>query len=439
MNRNLTILLTMFILSGCLGDNILDNQPVFEIDCSEVVLPAEFESGTDTTVVLKVRSNRSWFAHLDDIDHPIDLKDPDARVRWASISEARNQNLTNAVIETTLEMTVHANRNVTPVNGVLNLYCEGAICQSIPVRQKGVPVYLEILPEYDGRVLSGECQSSMEIRTNSKWTAEVVESGLEDFKIENPSGNVYTNKNQKVRVSFKANPSTDPFDIKSARIRFNVQGKDEPVEYEFSQRGTFVVSFEDMSAFDPEIPDHLIKVDNYPDDDQITTRFCRPGKTQKEVDTFTYTRKYTEEREINMVIDMAQYMNFDEERAALYIMGSGVLPYIRFHGIAGLSLKKLSLGCVAKDEGAVHFAGNIVADDHEHGSSETIAYTRYISQLKWPTVTDGSLHYIDFDLSENGVLVEEGRGCTLRTSLANNTSNENCTKMYIKTVTLKYL
>lgn len=528
IGKTLLLSAASFLLWGCIGVKDAEEDTILDVGADSIELEAEFISGTDTTVTVLISSNRSWFAHLDDLDHPVDPTDPSAHVRWGKLSVEYHSNLTNTTDETELVITFNRNYSYSQVNGVLNIYCEGEICKSIPVIQKGavyhvsaeaesatadcnpdtvrvavdcniwwsarieeestadvridvpkgtgegyfnvifggndsvseektakitvsaancppaevviiqnrnVP-YVALQPDSDTRIVAGDSRASVAVKSNCAWTAEVLSSELEDFAIVNPSSEGAEAAVRNVEFTFKANPSENPFDIKRAVVRFHGEGAEKPLDITLSQRGVFVVSFADMSAFDPEIPDTLNRGNTHPDPKNFNNNLSRPGKVNTDVDVFRYTCG-----EISMDIEMSKYMNYDKERAALYIMGAGKLPHIRFSGIEGLSLRKLSLGCVAKDAGAVHFAGNIVADDHKLASKETVEYTGYISQLKWPTVTDGSLHYIDFDLSENGVLVEEGRGCTLRTSNANDPkkSSENITKMYIKTVTLKYL
>ena len=523
------MLMSAFLLWGCIGVNDAENDSLLDVDDTEIVAQAEFVSETDNEKTVVIRSNRSWFAHLDDLDHPVDPADPDARVGWAVLSVEHHQNLTNTMVETEIVITFNENFSSGAINGVLNIWCEGKIVKSIPVTQEGrvyrvsastqvaqakcdtdiVPVtvdcntkwtarisdastadvsldvdsgtgagmvnvvfgenfsqtetktaqiifsakncedytlvisqsravpYVYVLPEYDGRVLSGEDKASLKIRSNADWTAEVVASDFEDFTIVNQSGAKGTSEPQDVNVTFKANDSGDPKNIKTATIRFTADGIDEPVEYEFRQRGTFVVSFEDMSAFSPEIPNTLNSGNTHPDPENYNNNLCRPDRVNTDVDVFEYTSgNYTVD------VELSQYIRYDTSKAALYVIGAGKYPYIKVAGIEGLTIEEVSLGCSRADAGCVYFAGNIVADDHVllNGGKTTTEYTEYLSQVTWTSATDGSLHYIDFDLSEKGVQIEEGRGCTVRTSTKNGTTDTvNKTKMYVKTITFKYL
>ena len=529
IKKTVAMLMAASLLWSCIGSNDEENDSLLEVSDNEIVAQAEFVSDTDKEKTVVIRSNRSWFAHLDDLDHPVDPTDPDARVSWASLSVEHHQNLTNTTVETEIVITFNENFSGDAVNGVLNIWCEGKIVKSIPITQEGrlyrvsahtdisqakcdsdiVPVtvdcntkwtariseestadvrldvvsgtgegalnvifgenfsqteektaeiifsakncedytltisqgravpYVHILPEYDGRVLGGENQASIKIRSNADWTAEVVESDLEDFTIVNQSGVKGISEPQEVNVTFKANDSGDPKNVRTATIRFTADGIDKPVEYVFSQRGPFVVSFEDMSAFSPEIPNTLNKGNTHPDPDNYNNNLCRPDRVNTDVDVFRYTSG-----NYSVDVELSQYIMFETSKSALYVIGAGKYPYIKVSGIEGLTIEEVSLGCSRADAGCVYFAGNVVADDHilANAGKTTTEYTEYLSQVTWTPATDGSLHYIDFDLSEKGVPVGEGRGCTIRTSTKNGSSDTvNKTKMYVKTITFKYL
>ena len=192
-----------------------------------------------------------------------------------------------------------------------------------------------------------------------------------------------------------------------------------------------------MSSFSPEIPNTLNKGNTHPDPDNYNNNICRPGRVNTYVDMFMYTS-------VNYSVDveLSQYIMFETSKSALYVIGAGKYPYIKVSGIEGLTIEEVSLGCSRADAGCVYFAGNVVADDHilANAGKTTTEYTEYLSQVTWTPATDGSLHYIDFDLSEKGVPVGEGRGCTIRTSTKNGSGDMvNKTKMYVKTITFKYL
>ena len=51
-----------------------------------LLVEAEFLSDGDDVRSLVIRSNRSWFAHLNDLDNPVDPADPEASVPWGWLS-----------------------------------------------------------------------------------------------------------------------------------------------------------------------------------------------------------------------------------------------------------------------------------------------------------------------------------------------------------------
>ena len=299
-------------------------------------------------------------------------------------------------------------------------------------QSRAVP-YVYVLPEYDGRVLSGEGRATLKIRSNADWSAEVVESELENFVIVNPNGQQGTSESQDVSVTFDPNDSGNPFTVKTAKIRVTAEGMDEPVVYEFRQRGSLVVSFEDMSAFTPEIPNSLVSASGQP------SNMSRPGRINTDVDVFKFTScaKYPDKDEyISVDLEMSQYIRYDSPTSSLYVMGAGKLPHIKFSGIEGLTIEKMTMACT----GAGWFSGNIVSEDHVLSSKTTPEYTEYITQVSWDAPSAGGLYSVGFDLSEKGLAIGEGQGCTLRTSDKNGTNDTSKkTKMYIKTITFKYL
>ena len=208
---------------------------------------------------------------------------------------------------------------------------------------------------------------------------------------------------------------------------------DEPVVYEFRQRGSLVVSFEDMSAFTPEIPNSLVSASGQP------SNMSRPGRINTYVDVFKFTScaKYPDKDEyISVDLEMSQYIRYDSPTSSLYVMGAGKLPHIKFSGIEGLTIEKMTMACT----GAGWFSGNIVSEDHVLSSKTTPEYTEYITQVSWDAPSAGGLYSVGFDLSEKGLAIGEGQGCTLRTSDKNGTNDTSKkTKMYIKTITFKYL
>jgi hypothetical protein len=180
-----------------------------------------------------------------------------------------------------------------------------------------------------------------------------------------------------------------------------------------------------MTAFTPEIPNTLVSASGQP------TNMCRPDRVNTDVDQFVYTKG-----NYSVTLEMSQYIRYDSSSKSLYVMGAGKIPYVKFSGIEGLTIAEVSVGCTKEG----WFSGNIVSDDHvlANADKKTTEYTSLIEQTSWQTPAVGGLHYLDFDLSQSSIA--EGEGCTLRTSSKNGTNDTSKkTKMYIRTVTFKYL
>jgi len=504
-------LIAAFLSGSCMKGNSSEDRAVTLPSEDALLVEAEFLSEGDDVRSLVIRSNRSWFAHLNDLDNPVDPADPEASVPWGWLSVDHHSNLTNTSDETKVE--VHFRRNYTrnQINGVLNIYSEGDIVASVPVTQSAavwhleaaaersvaqcdedvVPVkvncntdwtvrldaisdadasiditegfdpgtvnvtfgenfdtdkdkkavlvfsaedcedvvveikqnkavpYIYILDDNIPDILAGETTASLFIRSNTSWTAGVLESELENFSIVNASG--YAPGRQEVKVKFKPNPATDPSVKATASIRFNAAGVQDPVDYTFSQRGCLVIDFSDPDAFDPAIPV------------EYTGAGIRPGKTKDDVDTFAFNNGAG----IYKVI-LTQYMRriTNSSGTWLYLLGAGIRPYIKFPGIEDLTLCKVStywrsLGSADQE---CAFAGNILTDDHPEKTA--IELTNYINNISWYGLS--SPKQIDFDLSETGQNLEPGRGCVLRFSHANAVGNIDRTRGYLIKVELKY-
>ena len=261
----------------------------------------------------------------------------------------------------------------------------------------------------------------MFIRSNTSWTAEVTDSELEDFSIVNASGSAGTPGRQEVKVKFKANDATDPSVIKNAVISFTAQGVEGSKEYTFSQRGVLLIDFSDYEAFTPVIPV------------EYTGAGIRPDRTKDDVDTFVFNNGV---RECSLVL--TQYMRriTNSSGSWLYIIGAGIRPYIKFPGIEGLTLRKMTTvwRSLSDETNVCAFAGNVLSDDHP--ASTAVELTNYINRISWSGTSKPKT--IDFDLSETGQELEPGRGCVLRFSHANAAGNDDRMRAYLINVQLKF-
>ena len=171
-NRLFHAVAALMLLSGCSAD--LTDKPLVVSDVDALEAAAEFAEGTDDNIrVLKIRSNRSWYAHLNNVNDPVPVTET---VEWGQIDVCEHFNLTGAMDE--VQVTVSFNRNYSqaPVNGVLNFYSEKQLFMSIPVRQEGA-VY-RLAPQADRTdATCGEDRININVDCNTAWTAEILAGG----------------------------------------------------------------------------------------------------------------------------------------------------------------------------------------------------------------------------------------------------------------------
>jgi len=211
-NRLFHAVAALMLLSGCSAD--LTDKPLVVSDVDALEATAEFAEGTDDNIrVLKIRSNRSWYAHLNNVNDPVPVTET---VEWGQIDVCEHFNLTGAMDE--VEITVSFNRNYSqvPVNGVLNFYAEGQLFMSVPVRQDGA-VY-RLAPSADRtEAACGEDHINIAVDCNTAWTAEILAGGTADATLSATEGfDAGT-----LQVNFAEN--FDPSQTKTVTVRFKAE------------------------------------------------------------------------------------------------------------------------------------------------------------------------------------------------------------------------
>ena len=217
MKQNaLLLLLALAGLTGCLEGRLAEKEAVVETDGTGVVAQAEFAAGSreDERLVV-IRSNRSWFAHLNDLDNPVDPADPEASVPWGTLSTDHHVNLTNTTEETPVTIRFQRNYSQARINGILNIYSEGKIAASIPVVQEGAVYHLGA----DAVKSVAQCDADelvIRVDCNTAWTAQVASGSTAQVTLDTETGF----DPGEVRVRFAENFSLSD---KSADIVFSAQ------------------------------------------------------------------------------------------------------------------------------------------------------------------------------------------------------------------------
>ncbi len=221
------LMLSLFFWEGCLTYETAESAAVLDNDVEEVFAASDFLlEGNDSTAVVRITSNRSWSAHLNDLDNPIDESDPEQSVPWGYLSVEDHPNLTNAVDVVDLVVTFKRNYSKTPVRGVLNIYSAGGNKKTINVTQAGVVYYLSakcavLEPSDEGESVV------IKVQSNNKWTAEILPGATADAVLEDTQGE----DNGEVHLRFRENEYKE---TKTLSLRLSATECD-PVVISFTQ------------------------------------------------------------------------------------------------------------------------------------------------------------------------------------------------------------
>lgn len=237
-----------FMLAACLDGSSAGEAMILETDKDFVYAPAE--SADETALnrqVIRIRSNRSWYAHLDNVVNPVGLS---GQVEWGTIDVCEHFNLTGTAHETDITVTFETNFSTTPVKGVLNLYSEGQLFKSIPVIQAGADPYLRLEEPADTQ-LSPDEEGRLVFTTNCAWTAEAVEDGLTGIELSRTSGEA--GEGQEITFTY-TNSGCDPAVLSEGLIRIvpQVEGL-EPLEVTYTQRPFMTIDFS-SDIYTPSLP-----------------------------------------------------------------------------------------------------------------------------------------------------------------------------------------
>lgn len=174
-------------LSGCLSKNLAESSVVIKTDSKEIVVPAEFSpDGTENIVKVNISANRSWFAHLNDIDHPVDASGNE-QVSWASLDVQNHENLTNVSDEASVSITFVRNLSNNPVNGTLDIYSDGGKCLSIPISQSGAVYHLDVTSERTEATCSPD-KIVLKVNCNTEWSARIADGATAGVSLDCTSG-----------------------------------------------------------------------------------------------------------------------------------------------------------------------------------------------------------------------------------------------------------
>ena len=212
------------LLAGCFEDYVAVQDASVTSDLASITASAEFLPGTgEDEKVVRIKSNRSWYAHLSDAQSPTPVTES---VPWGSIDVKEHMNLTKLEDEVDITVTFNRNCSETAIDGVLDFYSEGKKFYSVPIRQEGAVYHLNASAEKTD-VNCDSDKAGISVDCNTAWTAEIIEATATATLDVTEGFDPGT-----VTISFEEN--IDPENEKSAKVRFSAQSC-EPVIIEFTQ------------------------------------------------------------------------------------------------------------------------------------------------------------------------------------------------------------
>lgn len=169
-----------FLAAGCITKTVMEPATGIETDQEALFSESEFLlEGIDSVKVVRITSNRSWSAHLNDLDNPIDESDPSQGIDWAYLSEEAHPNVTRATEVTDLLVIFRRNFSKAPRNGVLHIYSEGGLKKTISLSQAGVVYRLDATSGVKEASDEGEYIPII-VDCNTAWTAKIDPSSTAD-------------------------------------------------------------------------------------------------------------------------------------------------------------------------------------------------------------------------------------------------------------------
>lgn len=208
-HKFISLIAIVFCATSCLTSEIGYSDPAIQTDIDNLCVSAEFVSGSgDNARSILVKSNRSWYAHLNNAESPIPVTES---VEWGTIDVQDHFNITGLEDEVLITITFNRNYSEDRINGVLDFYSEGRKFYSLPIEQEGAVYRLECTPEK----LTANCNGdviNIAVDCNTAWTAKVSDDSTAGVVIDTESGF----DPGSVKVSFSSNK--DPLNQKTATI-----------------------------------------------------------------------------------------------------------------------------------------------------------------------------------------------------------------------------
>lgn len=190
MKRFISILTPVMLLSSCIGNGLEQNPLSVETDVNRIEVKAEFPgSRPDSIRRVVISSNRSWHAHLNDRNFPVDPSDTNQHVSWGKLSCSAYQNLVGDVEDVPVDITFCRNISDQPVAGSLDIYADGRIVKTVDIIQEGAVYHLDAKIRNDRHKVTSVADTiSISIDCNTFWHVEVDESSTAKVSLSDSDG-----------------------------------------------------------------------------------------------------------------------------------------------------------------------------------------------------------------------------------------------------------
>lgn len=175
----------ILLFCRCTHGELSSRDAFLKADADRIEAPAEFD-GESWNTGLTIRSNCSWYAHLNDRNNPVDVS-VNAKVPWGSLDIQDHGNLTGVTDEVRLTVSFFRNRSTSPIEGCLDIYASGGKILSIPIVQEGAVYRLDAATDTDeASCLPGSVV--INVQSNTEWTVKIGDESTAEVSLDRDNG-----------------------------------------------------------------------------------------------------------------------------------------------------------------------------------------------------------------------------------------------------------
>lgn len=214
----------VFLLSACLSRNLAEPDPKVEPDPTAITVEAEFSTDTDSVKVVHIKSNRSWYLHLN--DGTLDPKKQEDTLDWVYSTVKEHVNMTKVSDDVEIPVIFRRNKSDKARESTLDIWSCGEKIKQVKFVQKGAVYHLNATADKTDVTCDADT-AVVHIDCNTYWTARIVEADAAVTLNATEGFDPYD-----LRVQFDYN--MDPQKTKTAKVEIAAQGC-EPKDFIFTQ------------------------------------------------------------------------------------------------------------------------------------------------------------------------------------------------------------